>query len=333
MKKNVLAKVFVLTAVALLALACTKDNSNEKKVAVLLPDASIIDRWTTDKANLETAMAKYGFNTTFYVAPETEAGAAQQVEQLREAIQVGARFIVLTSIDYKKINESGLLAKHPEVKVVCHDRFVLDNPNIAYISSTDTKEIGRMQAMFLLNHFHASGATSMTIEFLEGPETDVNAKDFYEGAYDYLKKYIDSGQLVVKSGKTTYAQVKSDSWLIADGKKAMQDRLASYGAGERPDMILAANDNLAEGAIEALGLAGITDMPVITGQDNTAMAISNIKHGKQAMTIDKNLQDMAYNTAMIINSLIANAPVQTSQSISGIPVLYSKVTLKTVDSY
>lgn len=333
MKKNVLAKVFVLTAVALLALACTKDNSNEKKVAVLLPDASIIDRWTTDKANLETAMAKYGFNTTFYVAPETEAGAAQQVEQLREAIQVGARFIVQTSIDYKKINESGLLAKHPEVKVVCHDRFVLDNPNIAYISSTDTKEIGRMQALFLLNHFHASGATSMTIEFLEGPETDVNAKDFFEGAYDYLKKYIDSGQLVVKSGKTTYAQVKSDSWLIADGKKAMQDRLASYGAGERPDMILAANDNLAEGAIEALGLAGITDMPVITGQDNTAMAMSNIKHGKQAMTIDKNLQDMAYNTAMIINSLIANAPVQTSQSISGIPVLYSKVTLKTVDSY
>ena len=333
MKKNVLAKVFVLAAVALLALACTKDNSNEKKVAVLLPDASIIDRWTTDKANLETAMAKYGFNTTFYVAPETEAGAAQQVEQLREAIQVGARFIVLTSIDYKKINESGLLAKHPEVKVVCHDRFVLDNPNIAYISSTDTKEIGRMQALFLLNHFHASGATSMTIEFLEGPETDVNAKDFFEGAYDYLKKYIDSGQLVVKSGKTTYAQVKSDSWLIADGKKAMQDRLASYGAGERPDMILAANDNLAEGAIEALGLAGITDMPVITGQDNTAMAMSNIKHGKQAMTIDKNLQDMAYNTAMIINSLIANAPVQTSQSISGIPVLYSKVTLKTVDSY
>lgn len=333
MRKNVLAKVFVLAAVALLALACTKDNSNEKKVAVLLPDASIIDRWSTDKANLETVMAKYGFNTTFYVAPETEAGAAQQVEQLREAIQVGARFIVLTSIDYKKINESGLLAKHPEVKVVCHDRFVLDNPNIAYISSTDTKEIGRMQALFLLNHFHASGATSMTIEFLEGPETDVNAKDFFEGAYDYLKKYIESGQLVVKSGKTTYAQVKSDSWLIADGKKAMQDRLASYGAGERPDMILAANDNLAEGAIEALGLAGITDMPVITGQDNTAMAMSNIKHGKQAMTIDKNLQDMAYNTAMIINSLIANAPVQTSQSISGIPVLYSKVTLKTVDSY
>ena len=47
------------------------------------------------------------------------------------------------------------------MKVVCHDRFVLDNPRIAYISSTDTKEIGRMRAMFLLNHFHSSGAAAV----------------------------------------------------------------------------------------------------------------------------------------------------------------------------
>lgn len=70
------------------------------------------------------------------------------------------------------------------MKVVCHDRFVLDNPRIAYISSTDTKEIGRMQAKFLLNHFHSSGAASMTIEFLEGPDTDINAKDYFDWAME-----------------------------------------------------------------------------------------------------------------------------------------------------
>ncbi len=311
------------------------DNSsnNQKKVAVLLPDASSLDRWAMDKSNLETVMAAYGFKTTFYVAPETAAGAVQQVDQLRNAINDGVKYIVLTAIDYKKINESGLLEQHPDVKVVCHDRFVLDNPRIAYVSSTDTKEIGRTQAMFLLNHYHSSGASSMTIEFLEGPQTDVNAKDYYEGAMELLKKYIDSGKLVVQSGKKEYSQVKSDSWTIADGKKAMQDRLGSYGAGECPDMILAANDNLAQGAIEALTEAGVTGMPVITGQDNTAMAQTNIKNGKQTMTIDKNLRDMAYNTAMIINSLISNSPVHASQSISDIPVFYSKITLMTQDSY
>ena len=85
----------------------------------------------------------------------------------------------------------------------------------------------------------------MTIELLEGPLTDVNAKDYYEGAMELLGKYIDSGKLVVKSGKKEYSQVMADSWSIADGKKDMKDRLSSYGAGECPDMILAATDNQA----------------------------------------------------------------------------------------
>ena len=333
MKRNLAGRVFVLAAVALLSVACLKDLVCGQKVAVLLPDASVVERWANDRQNLATVMDQYGFNTKFYIAPENEEGAAEQVEQLKKAIKEGAKYIVLTAIDYKKINESGLLEKYPDVKVVCHDRLVLDNPHIAYISSTDTKDIGRMQAMFLLNHFHSSGATSMTIEFLEGPETDINAKDYFEGAMELLKKYIDGGELIVKSGKKEYSQVKAGSWDIADGKIAMQDRLSHYEEGECPDLILAANDNLAQGAIDAMAEAGVTKVPVITGQDNTTMARNNIKSHKQAMTIDKNLKDMAYNTGLIVNSLISNSPVQTGQSISGIPVLYSKITLMTIDSY
>jgi len=330
-----LTAIMVSSAIMTGLTSCSKDDdiNNKKQVVVLLPDASSLDRWAVDKTNLENVMNMYGFNATFYVAPETAEGADQQVDQLKSAIKNGAKYIVLTAIDYKKINESGLLEQNPDVKVVCHDRFILDNPRIAYFSSTNTKEIGRMQAMFLLNHYHSTGTTPMTIEILGGPDTDVNAKDFYEGAMGFLKKYIDNGSLVVRSGKKDYLQVKTDSWNIADGKKAMQDRLASYAGGALPDMILAANDNLAQGAIDALAEAGITDMPVITGQDNTSMAQANIKNGKQAMTIDKNLKDMAYNTAMIINSLISNSPVHASQSIYGIPVFYSNITLMTIDSY
>jgi len=307
-------------------------GNNQKKVAVLLPDNSRIERWGIDKANLEAVMTSYGFNTTFYVAPETPEGAVQQVEQLKKAINDGVKYIVVTAIDYKKINESGLLKEHPDVKVVCHDRFIMDNPYVAYLSSADTKEIGRTQAQFLLNYFHASGKTSMTLEILQGPETDVNAKDYYDGAMELLKKYIGNG-LEVQSGKKEYAQVKGDSWNVADGKKAMQNRLTAYSTSDCPDMILAANDNLAQGAIEALKEAGVTTMPVITGQDNTATAQDYINKGWQTMTIDKNLKDMAYNTAMIVNGLISNSPVRTSQSISGIPAIYSKITVMTKDSY
>ena len=76
--------------------------------------------------------------------------------------------------------------------------------------------------------------------------------------------------------------------MLKDEKKAMKDRLSNYAEGDCPDMVLAATDNAAQGAIEALEEAGITNMPIITGQDNSAISQAYIKSGKQTMTIDKN---------------------------------------------
>ena len=51
------------------------------------------------------------------------------------------------------------------------------------------------------------------------------------------------------------------------------------------------------------------------------------------MTIDKNLKDMANNTAKIVNSLINNTPITGSQTVAGIPAIFSKITVMTKDSY
>ena len=153
MKKDFFKVLFVV-AVALLTISCSddKDKNNDvtvdRRVAVLLPDASVIERWGIDKKNLENAMNRYGLDATFYTAPETAEGAKQQVEQLEKAINDGIKYIVLTAIDYKKINDSQLIEKNPDVKVVCHDRFLIDNSHIAYISSADTKAVGGLQATY-----------------------------------------------------------------------------------------------------------------------------------------------------------------------------------------
>ena len=340
MKKDFF-KVLFVAAVALLTVSCSdKDKDNDvtvdRKVAVLLPDDSVIERWGLDKKNLEKAMDRYGLDATFYVAPETAEGANQQVAQLEKAINDGIKYIVITAIDYNKINESGLLEQNPDVKVVCHDRFLLGNPNIAYVSSANTKAVGHMQAMFLLTYFRASGKPSMTLEILEGPETDVNAKDYYDGAMEKLRPLIESGELIVKSGKTEYDQVKANSWSVADGKSDMKARL-DYYEGECPQLILAAIDNQAQGVIEALNEINNTITPVITGQDNSTTAKQNILDGKQTMTIDKSLEEMAFNTALIVNGLVHNVPVQTIKYITigtaKIPVMYSTLITKVKDSY
>ena len=340
MKKDFF-KVLFVAAVALLTVSCSdKDKDNDvtvdRKVAVLLPNDSMIERWGIDKKNLENAMNRYGLDATFYTAPETAEGANQQVDQLEKAINDGIKYIVITAIDYKKINASNLIQNNPDVKVVCHDRFVLDNPQIAYLSSANTKAVGHMQAMFLLTYFRSSGESSMTLEILEGPETDVNAKDYYDGAMEKLRPLIESGELIVKSGKTEYDQVKANSWSVADGKSDMKARL-DYYEGECPQLILAAIDNQAQGVIEALNEINNTITPVITGQDNSTIAKENILAGKQTMTIDKSLEEMAFNTAMIVNGLIRNVPVQTIDYVTigskKIPVMYSKLITMVKDSY
>ena len=231
---GMLATIMMCGAVMTGLTACSNEDNNdgnvkEKQVALLLPDNSRIDRWGTDLKNLEEAMATYGIKTISCVAPETADGAALQVEQLKKAINDGVKYIVLTTVDYKKINESGLLEQHPDVKVVCHDRFVFDNPRIAFFSSTNTKEVGRTQAQFLIAQFQASGKDAMTLEILQGPAFDGNSKDYYDGAMELLQQYIDDGKLVVKSGKTAFDDVKADSWIIEDEKKAME----GHGAGSR----------------------------------------------------------------------------------------------------
>ena len=94
---------------------------------------------------------------------------------------------------------------------------------------------------------------------------------------------------------------------------------------------LTATDNAAQGAVAALEGAGITNMPIITGQDNSPASQALIKSGKQTMTIDKNLKDMANNTAMIVYNLMMNLPITGTQTVAGIPTVYSKITVITKD--
>jgi putative multiple sugar transport system substrate-binding protein len=117
----------------------------------------------------------------------------------------------------------------------------------------------------------------------------------------------------------------------------MEDLISGYYTdGKKLDAVISPFDGISYGIAAALEGAGYQvgkNWPLITGQDAELMATKNIISGKQTMTIDKNLKDMAYNTAMIVNSLISKSPVYTSQNFSGIPAIFSKLTVMTKDSY
>jgi putative multiple sugar transport system substrate-binding protein len=332
---------FSLSAVLIFSLfSCSKDDDNtpvKEKVAVMLPSASITPRWADDAEYLQNALEFYGYEVVLYTAENTSEGAVEQVEQLRQAIADGISNFVITAIDFALINESGILEANPKCDFICHDRIIYDNAGVDFFSSCDQSKIGLMQAQFLLQNLRASGKGSMTIELFAGPSSDGNALLYYEGAYELLQPYIDNGSLIIKSGKKTYNEVALSSWTTEAAESEMASRLLSYEAGEAPDMVLAANDNTAEGIISAIidhGFDG--QFPVITGQDNNTTARQNIANGYQGMTINKELEEMAYNTAMIVSSFVSGNPAKSlnivNNGVKEVPTIYSSLTLVTYDN-
>lgn len=331
-------RVLALAALGLLAVSCEKEVAEDNRVALFLPDSKQIDRWGSDMANLVDAMKKYGLEPIQHTASENAEGAALQAKQIESEIRNGIKTLVITPIDAKDLNNRGVFDGHKDLKIICHDRIIPLNPKINCCSSCQREQVGVIQAQFLIHQYKASGKETMNLEMFAGPKSDDNASYFFKGAFDLLKPYIDGGQLIVRSGKISYDDVAVNQWSKEEGSAQFLSRLqqGNYESGQYPDLILSPNDALACGIIEALDGMEVTSYPAITGQDNSDDARRLIYDGKMSMTIDKSLQAMAYNTALVTSSLKNGVtPLTTEVADKGlikVPLITSQLTLVTKDN-
>jgi D-xylose transport system substrate-binding protein len=93
-----------------------------------------------------------------------------------------------------------------------------------------------------------------------------------------LKTPIEKGDIKILLDKVM------DSWNSLSSTLVMQDFLMFNK--EPIDVVMAPNDNLASGALDAIKLMNIK-LPLLTGQDATVDGCRNIMHDMQAMTIYK----------------------------------------------
>lgn len=326
--------VLVCACTALMSGVCScsdekEDNPVDNRVALIFPSGNTVARWKDDANYLEDALKSYGYETKLYTAEEDEEGAIQQVGQIEEAIKTGYRTFVITPIDYNKINQSGLLQANQDCNFICYDRMIMDNEAVDFYATCDPVKIGAVQAQFLLNHLHSTGNKKLSIEYFAGPATDRNAVLYYESAYNLLYAAKDIKSL---SGKMTYKEVALPAWTAEAAKAEM---IARYN-DSIPDLILAPNDNVAEGIISALEEKGCSRYPIITGQDLTEAAKKNIMNGKQTMTIFKENEVLARTAAMVVNSYILGSPIRTGKTFNNgkknVPAVYSDITLITIDN-
>jgi D-xylose transport system substrate-binding protein len=277
--------------------------AGEGSIWVLLPDSATSPRWETDDRRFfEEAFTDAGVDFNIVNA---EGDATTQQSQAEQAIADGASVIVLVSIDTGSGAAIIDLAKEADVQVVEYDRFNTGGSGGAAYVSFDNVKVGATMAEVLEPEIDALGGTPRVM-MLNGGEEDNNAFLFRDGYAATVEARVEAGDWELVDDQFV------PGWgANGEGQTIMEQVLTD--ANNDVDAVFAANDNLAQQAINALEAAGVGNVP-LSGQDATAAGIQNILLGKQTMTVYKPIEAEAKVAAAVALALRAGEDVSTVES-------------------
>jgi len=284
----------------------TTAKPSDTTIGVSMPTKES-ERWIADGNNVKKQLEDKGYKVDLQYANNDIPTQQQQLDQM---ITKGDKLLVIASIDGTALSSQLQSAADAGTKVIAYDRLIRDSKNVDFYVSFDNYKVGVAQANALLTGLgilKADGSKGdakgpFNIELFAGSLDDNNAHFFFSGAMDTLKKYIDDGTLVVKSGQTKIEQDAILRWDQETAQKRMEDLLTStYNSGAVVNGVLSPYDGLSRGIITALQNAGYgptttsqpKPMPIITGQDAEIASVKFIADGVQSSTIFKDTRLLA----------------------------------------
>jgi D-xylose transport system substrate-binding protein len=271
---------------------------------VLLPDSASSPRWETDDRRFfEQAFTDAGVEHTIVNA---EGDATTQQSQAEQAIADGAKVIVLTSLDTGSGATIIDQAKEADVQVIEYDRFNTGSSGGAAYVSFDNVQVGRTMAETLEPEIDALDVDTPAVVMLNGGEEDNNAFLFKDGYNETVSERVDAGDW-----KLAGDQFVPGWGANGEGQGIMEQILTDNN--NEVHAVFAANDNLAQQAINALEAANVGPVPM-SGQDASAAGIQNILLGKQTMTVYKPIEAEADVAAKAALALCAGDDPTTVES-------------------
>ena len=133
------------------------------------------------------------------------------------------------------------------------DRLLLNTVNVDYNVGFDRFRYTALQGEYIEDTLGLKdGKGPFNFELFAGDRGDGNMMFYYEGAMSILRPYIESGQLVVKSGQTNWMDAYTDGYKSENAKARMDELLAKYYTKDKLDAVFALNDSIAMGIISSL---------------------------------------------------------------------------------
>ena len=282
------------------------------KVGVSMPTKDL-QRWNQDGANMEKELKEAGYEVDLQYANNDVPTQLSQVENM---ISGGCSVLVIAAIEGSSLGEALDMAKEANIPVIAYDRLIMDSDAVSYYATFDNYKVGTVQGTYVKDQLDLDNAEGpFNIEFTAGDPGDNNAGFFFNGAYDVLKEYIDSGKLVVKSGQTKFEDVATPTWGTDVAQARAETILSSYYAdGTDLDVWLCSNDSTAMGVENALAANYKGKYPIITGQDCDIENTKNMIAGKQSMSVFKDTRTLASQVVKMVGQILTGATVDVNDT-------------------
>ncbi len=308
-------KQTIVISIFLLGLALSfQVRPEESPVHIgFLLDTLKLERWQRDSKLVQARAAELGAKITVRAAEGDDNLQLQQANQLLDA---GVNVLIVVAHDAEKAAAIVQAAQRKGVPVISYDRLIKNSPASLYISFDNVK-VGKLQASTLL-----AAVPKGRFFLLEGPPSDNNALQFERGQKLALQEAVDTGRITLAGEEWCHQWNRADAYeaTLAALKKS-DGKIAA---------IVAANDELAGGAIQALKEHKLAGTVPVSGQDADLPGVVRIIRGTQTMTVYKPLGPLAKRAVDAAVALAHGTKPTTSESIPNGPYAVPAILLQPI---
>lgn len=292
--------VFVMGGCSLLGSTATEsvDTSEQKRIKIgFSMDTLLVERWQRDRDIFVAKAKELGAEVIFQNANND---SNEQMEQVKYLLDQDIDILVIVPNDAEKSAAMVQMAKKNGKKVISYDRLVR-NANVDIYVSFDNVKVGKTMAEKLVK-----AVPKGNYVIINGAEIDYNSHMFNEGYKSVLSDLIKKGDINIVQ------EVWARDWRREEAFNCIENVLQRE---IKIDGIIAANDSLAEAAIEALAERRLAGKVPVVGHDADLAGCQRVVEGTQLMTVYKPIQNLAQTAAEITVRIAKGEQVKANSSI------------------
>jgi D-xylose transport system substrate-binding protein len=271
----------------------TSTGSGKARVGVIFPDTESSTRWANeDPKYIKKALDQAKIPVEIQNAQGDRAKFVQIGESM---VNSGVKVLIIANLD--SVSGKAVLdkARAKKIPTIDYDRLTL-NGGADYYVSFDGNEVGRQQAVGLIQCLKDKKVQNPIIAQLNGSPADNNASLFKAGYDVPLNEKYDSAEFT-----------KGPEQWVPEWKDDEATKIFSQMLEQAPNIrgVLAANDGMGGAVIKVLRKHKLNGIVPVTGQDATLEGLQNILTGEQCMTVYKAVSIEAETAAKLAIDLFS----------------------------